>query len=307
MKKLNHIWIFSDSVAGHEIQSLALANSIASQYSLFHCGIRQPWLSFAPRILPKFGKNIIWEKQQPDLNQRPDAIITCGRRMAAVGKYYKRLIRCKHIQILNPGDRLKNYDLLICPEHDQLSGKNTISSKGSLHNITHTSLSHKKLHCIEKNTEYAKKMVSVFIGNPGKAFFKQLPAIAADIKRHFPQLQLMICASRRTHRKQYGIIRQAFKTARLCWLNENDGENPYACLLACSQVLIVTADSINMVSEACASDKQVIAIAQKYISPKHQRFIASLDDRLSQFGDPIIKHQNIDTLGDVSRQVLARL
>ncbi|MBL4659030.1 MAG: mitochondrial fission ELM1 family protein [Alcanivoracaceae bacterium] len=307
MKKLNHIWVFSDSIKGHEIQSLALASKIANNINIFHCGLRQPWLSFAPRILPGFGKNIIWEKHKPDLNQRPDAIITCGRRMAAVGKYFKRQGNSKHIQILNPGDNHKKYDILVCPEHDRLIGQNIVSSKGSLHNISSTSLSHIKLKCKEEGKGYNNKIVSVFIGNPAKGFFKELDKLATNIKQYFPNHDLIICGSRRTHRKFHAIIRSHFNSARLCWLSEKDGDNPYHCLLACSEVLIVTADSINMVSEASASNKQVIAIAQGYISPKHKRFIHSIKDRLSKFGDAQVVHRPIDNINDVLQQVLNKL
>ena len=306
MKKLNHIWIFSDSIQGHEIQSLALASKIGNNINLFHCGLRQPWLSFAPRILPGFGKNIIWQKHKPDLNQRPDAIITCGRRMAAVGKYFKRQGDSKHIHILNPGDSLKKYDIIVFPEHDRLVGPNIISSKGSLHNVSTTSLSHIQLKCKKEGKLYKNKIVSIFIGNPAKSFFKKLDKLATEVKQYFPNHDLIVCGSRRTHKKFHTSIRNSFNKVNLCWLSDKDGENPYHCLLACSEVLIVTADSINMVSEACASNKQVIVIAQNYISPKHKRFIRSLKDRLSEFGDIQTEHQPIDTITDVARQVLNR-
>jgi len=307
LKKLNHIWVFSDSILGHEIQSMALATKLANTISIFHCGLRQPWLSFAPRILPGFSKNIIWKEQKPDNTQHPDAIITCGRRMAAVGKYFKRRGNSKHIQILNPGDNHKKYDILVCPEHDRLIGQNIVSSKGSLHNISATSLSHIKLKCKEEGKLYNNKIVSVFIGNPAKGFFKELDKLAINIKQYLPNHDLIICGSRRTHKKFHTIIRSSFNSARLYWLSEKDGNNPYHCLLACSEVLIVTADSINMVSEACASNIQVIAIAQDYISPKHIRFIHSIKDRLSEFGDVQAVHRPIDNISNVLQQVLNKL
>ena len=118
MKKLKQAWIFSDSIIGHELQSKALADSICQSTHIYHCGLRQPWLSFAPRILPGFGKNIIWKNSsKPDIKNLPDIIITTGRRMAAIGKHFKRKYHLKHVQILNPKDSPKNYDVLICPEH----------------------------------------------------------------------------------------------------------------------------------------------------------------------------------------------
>ena len=292
---------------GHEIQSMALATKLANTNSLFHCGLRQPWLSFAPRILPGFSKNIIWKKHKPDISQHPDAIITCGRRMAAVGKHFKRQLNCIHIQILNPGDNHKKYDIVVCPEHDNVIAKNIITCKGSLHNISVTSLNLIKEQCKKTSKFYNNKIISVFIGNPAKGFFKELDKLAINIKQHFADHDLIICGSRRTHKKFHTRIRNSFPNAKLCWLNNEDGDNPYQCLLACSEVLIVTADSINMVSEACASNKQVIATAQDYISPKHKRFIHSIKHRLSEFGDAQAVHEPIDSISDVLQQLLNKL
>lgn len=300
MKKFKHIWIFSDSIMGHEIQSIALASKLADKIELFHCTLRQPWLSFAPRILPRFGKNIIWKQIQPNTSQGPDAIITCGRRMAAVGKFFKRKIGCRQIQILNPGDNHTNYDVLICPEHDRLKGNNVINSKGSLHNISPESL--EKIKCQEA-FEIDKKIVCLILGNPAQGFFKELDELAIQISHFFPQYQLMICGSRRTPRKYYSTINKAFPKARAVWLTEKNGDNPYQALLACSHSLLVTADSINMVSEACATSRCVIAIGQNYISPKHQRFIASIKNRLSDFDDLKEKNVPLNTLNNVVKKM----
>lgn len=283
MKKLNYIWIFSDSIKGHEIQSQALAAGLAKNVQLFHCSIRQPWLSFAPRILLRFGRNIIWENVTPDCKNPPDAIITCGRRMAAIGKYFKRQCQCKHIQILNPGDDAKKYDVLICPEHDGLKGKNIISTKGSLHGINTTWLKEKKVQCQQQSSDFSNKIVALFLGNPGKGFYKELEHLAKQIKQYNNDADLYVCGSRRTHKKHHDKIKQHFNFAKHIWLSPFDGDNPYPCLLACSDAFIVTVDSINMLSETCATDKPVIVIAQQYISPKHQNFIASIANRLDTF------------------------
>lgn len=298
MKKFNHIWIFSDSILGHEIQSQAVASQLSSHVQLYHCTLRQPWLSFAPKILPKFVNNIIWENNQPDINQPPDAIITCGRRMAAIGKYFTRLLNCKHIQILNPGDNPKNYDVLICPEHDELKGKNIITSRGSLHNIKDQSLT--KIKCEIK----PEKLISLLLGNPARGFFKEINTLSQQINHFFPDYALSVCGSRRTPEKQHDSIRNIFSIAHSMWLSKKDGDNPYQYLLACSDVIIATADSINMVSEACATSKTVIVTGHKYISPKHKRFIKSINERLSEFGQLKEVNEPLDTLEEVTNKIV---
>ncbi|MCF6319696.1 MAG: mitochondrial fission ELM1 family protein [Proteobacteria bacterium] len=302
MEKFNKIWIFSDSIAGHEIQSKALASKLSDCVTLFHCTIRQPWLSFAPRILPRFGKNIIWEKQQPGTSQQPDVIITCGRRMAAVGKYYKRQLNCKHIQILNPGGNPGKYDVLICPEHDKIEGKNIIKTQGSLHSISLKSLKTVKCHSPTSN-----KTISILLGNPSDGFFNNLNILREKIQLYFPNHQIMLCASRRTPSKHYSSIKTAFSKAKLIWLNEEDGENPYFQLLACSDIIIVTADSINMLSEVCATEVPVIVIGKNDVSPKHKRFIDSMEYRLSTFENLKPINQPLNTLEVLVQEIKQRL
>ncbi|MFK8013750.1 MAG: mitochondrial fission ELM1 family protein [Marinicellaceae bacterium] len=299
MEKLNHIWVFSDSIVGHEIQSIALAQKVSNTMEVFHCGLRQPWLSFSPRILPGFAKNIIWSKQKPNPKQPLDAIITCGRRMAAVGKYYKRLTNTKHIQILNPTDSVENYDVIVCPEHDNLLAPNVIQIKGSLHAInTQYLLPYKKPQ---------NKSIGILLGNPSKHFFNNIELKLNQINESYPHHDLYVCGSRRTPKRFFQKIKKACEQAKVCWLDETDGTNPYLSILANSDVLMVTADSINMVSEACATDKTVIILAKNQVSLKHKRFVNSLQERLSAFGVLNSRPIPLNTLTQGAQQVLLKL
>ncbi|HOP22284.1 MAG TPA: ELM1/GtrOC1 family putative glycosyltransferase [Gammaproteobacteria bacterium] len=298
MKRFKNIWIFSDSIAGHEIQSVSLAELLSDNISIYHCTIRQPWLSFAPRRLPRFGRNIIWKSNQPNLSQSVDLIITCGRRMAAVGKYFKKLLQCQHIQILNPGDNAEKYNLLICPEHDNQKGRNILSIKGSLHPISTQSLSN--FDC----SKISPLSVGLFLGNPSSKFFEQLDSLKQQISQSFPDHHVYVCGSRRTPKTESSRIKKVFSNSRNVWSGDDDGENPYISMLACCEVLIVTADSINMVSEACATDKNVIVIAESEASPKHQRFIHSIKERLSTFEQLKSDVEPLETLIELKNQVL---
>jgi mitochondrial fission protein ELM1 len=281
---------------------MAIATKMSSSVQLFHCSIRQPWLSFAPRILPRFGRNIIWEKTFPDLKKPPKLIISCGRRMAAVGKFYKRKTKAKHIQILNPGDNPKKYDVLICPEHDRLTASNIISTKGSLHAITE-----KYLYTVKNSSEnkflQPEKIICLMLGNPARNFFETLVKLHNNIRENFPGFSLIICASRRTPKKHHDRIRQVFSEAHLIWFNEQDGKNPYLNLLASAHVFLVTADSINMMSETCATNKPVVALAKEFVSPKHQAFIQSLDFRLSTLNQLNTNDQPLTTVQSVVDQL----
>ena len=67
-----------------------------------------------------------------------DIIISCGRKSVIPSIYLKKSSKKKifNIHIQDPKVSLGNFDLVIAPEHDNLIGKNVITSKGSIHYLT---------------------------------------------------------------------------------------------------------------------------------------------------------------------------
>ena len=56
------------------------------------------------------------------------------------------------------------------------------------------------------------------------------------------------------------------------WIWDGSGDNPYMGYLALADVLVVTADSVNMVSEAAATGKPVFVVDLKGGSRKFRLF-----------------------------------
>jgi hypothetical protein len=61
------------------------------------------------------------------------------------------------------------------------------------------------------------------------------------------------------------------------FLWEGDGENPYLSILACSQALLVTADSVNMVGEAAGAGVPAHVFAPSGGAPKIAAFLDALE------------------------------
>jgi mitochondrial fission protein ELM1 len=65
---------------------------------------------------------------------------------------------------------------------------------------------------------------------------------------------VLLTTSRRTPRELREALRhRRVETPGLTWLGEADGPNPYAGLLAWADRIVCSPDSVNMVSEACAT------------------------------------------------------
>lgn len=278
MNKVNLCWVFSDGRKGHEIQSMTLAKALAEQVELFPFTLKQPWLTFAPRRLPRFDLAINGSIE-PQITTPPDLIITTGRKAAAVGKHYKstlsaQSISCKHIQILNPKDNFNKYDWVLIPDHDGVKGENVVNFVGSIHPYNQQWFEQ------DKDESYSQYL-AIFIGNPKKEYFnKAFAAEIATIQKHFKDSPLYYCGSPRLSPNSKEIIKNLVRAQDKIWLDELDGPNPYESLLKNAKKIFVTSDSINMVNEACASSVPVSILADKYLSsPKHHRFLNSLIKR----------------------------
>ena len=60
------------------------------------------------------------------------------------------------------------------------------------------------------------------------------------------------------------------------WLDEADGPNPYAGLLGWADFIVCTADSVNMLSEACATDAPVYVHGVEAVGGRPRRFVDRL-------------------------------
>ena len=81
----------------------------------------------------------------------------------------------------------------------------------------------------------------------------------------------LITPSRRTHQRLISAVDAATRSApRVIW--DGTGDNPYAGFLAHADALVVTADSVNMTGEACATGRPVYVFEPSAGSDKFRRF-----------------------------------
>ena len=85
----------------------------------------------------------------------------------------------------------------------------------------------------------------------------------------------MITPSRRTHQRLIAAVDAATRgSPRILW--DGSGANPYPQFLAQADALVVTADSVNMTGEACATGKPVYVFEPSAGSAKFRRFHSAL-------------------------------
>ena len=82
---------------------------------------------------------------------------------------------------------------------------------------------------------------------------------------------LLVTPSRRTGAANEAVLHERLKgLSAFIW--DGSGENPYLGMLALADYLVVTSDSVSMVTEACATGKPVYVIEVESRSRRHGRF-----------------------------------
>ena len=274
-------WILSDGTIGMEVQAVALAESLNLNYNIKY--INPHWINRVfpnlaqfPGIPPSSGP------QSEFIKPFPNILITCGRRHAGASIALKRIsngsIYTIHIQ--DPRINLKLFDLLIVPDHDPSRGNNVITSRGSLNRIT-PSLIRNEAQLISKQTKtLVGRKVAVNIGGNTKGFKvnnKLASSIALQLKIFADDhnCSLMITTATRTSESLKSTLASLTVNPNIT-LWTSGKPNPYLGFLGTADIIIVTSDSINMISEACSTGKPVYVLSLGKTTPRREKFLSSM-------------------------------
>jgi mitochondrial fission protein ELM1 len=274
------LWTLTDGNAGNRRQADALAAALArGPVTDWMLEPEAPWRWCAPRALPgataAFGPSFTLALAQP-----PGLAIGCGRQ----GALATRLLRergSKAVQILDPRIDTHHWDLVIAPEHDGLSGDNVITLLGSLNPVDTLWLAQARA-AFASFADLPRPRTAVLLGGPSaharfdiatfEALARQLDAALASDGG-----SLMATTSRRTPMDVVAALRQRYvDTPNVVWCGDADGINPYPGMLAWADRIVATPDSVNMLSEACATDAPVFVFDPDRVSGRPRRFLDAL-------------------------------
>jgi len=276
-------WIVTDGAVGNQKQCEALAHYLGLSTEVFQIGLKQPWETLAPLITSAGQYAIKGELADRLGGPWPDVLITAGRRSALASIVLRRLSQgqIKTVHVLNPKISPEKFDCVVCPRHDQLNGRNVIQMLGAPHIIDQELLS-------EARTDWAKRLkplgeprVAVLIGASNRAYQigpDYLQQMLITAKRLAGDLgSLMVTTSRRTPQELVSYLKQQLSDDQVkLWTGPEDGENPYFGFLAWADQIVVSADSVNMISEASGTGKAVYCSPPDSGNAKFRRFYQSM-------------------------------
>jgi len=264
------VWLLTNDAVGLRNQVIGLAEHVGWPFELKLVNLRKPWRWLPGHFIPHAQTKLTAEST-PLCAPWPDLIISCGRLGAAVALGVKRASKGKTftVHIQNPQIPLHLVDIIAPPRHDGLKGKNVFPTRGALHHVspqkiaTAVEVQHAR-HPELKNIKSHQPIIGVLIGGSNatatltpeksRALINQLCAAAQKQNAH-----LWITASRRTGAANIAAM-QAELSHTAHWFWNNEGENPYHAILGMADYLIVTGDSVSMVSEAASTGKPIYTI-----------------------------------------------
>lgn len=265
------VWAVSDGRAGNAAQVRAVLQALGDTrrwIQIAHIAgeaHRADPLVLSPRIpwrwlpadkwpnpltaLPKDQRNLLGPPW-------PTVWVAAGRRSAALTRAVRELSGGKTltVQILDPKISPDNFDLLVTPAHDEVSGPNVIQTIGSPSYFAPDLIEQAGQSFADLADERGKSAIVILGGNSKAHTFTDAAAERLDSQLRTLAGQgwrLRITTSRRTPVQVVAKFRaMADEIGARFWAGPEDGENPYLAWLVFSDCAIVTEDSANMLSDA---------------------------------------------------------
>lgn len=273
-------WIISDGKAGNLTQCLGVANALGLAPEIKE--IRPRGLS---RLIAPYGPVSARERfGQPGSQFAapwPALAIACGRLTTPYIRAIRKASRLKTFTVilLDPKTGANTADLFWVPEHDKRRGANVITTLTSPHRYAPEVIAELRKVMPDDIAALSSPRVAVLIGGPNGDYTydaqdrERLLQLLRQLSEQ--RVSLMITCSRRTPPDLVAEIAVATRGSP-CIFWEGSGANPYPQFLAHADAFVVTADSVNMVGEACATGKPVHVFFPSGGSAKFARYHSSL-------------------------------
>lgn len=293
------VWILTDNRIGSNNQSIAVGESLSD--NCVKKNIVYNKFIFLPNLIRQNTLLGINRKKSDNIyDNLPDVVICAGRRLSSVALNIKKRSKGKAfvINIMHPNLNFGKFDLVILPKHDCTSSnilnkyQNIIETNGTLNRVNREKIAEENNKWNDFFKDYKHPLFSLIIGGDTKDYkfnpddfgnmVKKLSDIVSKVNG-----SLLITTSRRTS----DLCVEKMKSNLHCeyylydWKFENDEANsnknelgnPYYALLGISDFLIITGDSMSMVSEGCSTGKPVyIYMPENSMAKKHKLFCNNL-------------------------------
>ncbi len=271
-----HATLLTEPYAGLEAQAMGLAEAAGLEPHAMPIAIRRPWHLLSARLWPA-------PLLAAPLPPIPDGVLLSAGGTAAILARATRRPGLRTVQIQHPRIDPAAFDVVVVNRHDDLAGPNVIVTRTALHRATALRLWLAGEQWAARLAHLPRPLVSVLIGGSnGRFTFGVTEAQALGAQLAGLGTGVAITPSRRTDPAALAALRTAVPDA---WVWDGTGDNPYFGMLALADAIVVTEDSVSMISEACATHAPVYVARLPGRSRRIRQFTQYLieDGRVREF------------------------
>ena len=259
------IWLVDAYRAGEQGQVRALAEAL--DWPLATKTLSYRGAVVWPHVLGQASIAGITARSRAQLRPPwPDLVLSSGVRNEPVCRWIRRQSggRTRYVHVGRPWGPLDSFDLVITtPQYRVPDHPRVLHNTLTLHGINAASLARAREHWERRFAELPHPRVAVVVGGDSGPFTFG-PKAASRLGREASELaasrggSLLVTTSARTRDSAVDALRRNIGVPHYFYRwRAQDRENPYLGMLACADRVIVTGDSIAMLSEACATAKPV--------------------------------------------------
>jgi mitochondrial fission protein ELM1 len=265
-------WILSEGFAGLQAQALGLAEAAGLTPELRVLAPRAPWKWLAPSLWPAPLAAVSDAVRAP----LPGLVIGCGGVAAAVGVALRKG-GSPVVQVQHPRMNPSRFDLIVVNRHDELTGPNVVVTRTALHRATPVRLVEAAGRWRPHFEHLKRPLVAVLVGG-SNGRFRLDAAVGGNLAGQLAAMMrrdgvgVAVTPSRRTDPAVTRLLATALvPLGGYVW--DGSGDNPYFGMLALADAIVVTMDSVSMVSEAVATEAPVMLAALPGRSRRNRLFI----------------------------------
>ncbi len=307
-----NILILNDGKAGHLRQSQAVAAVLSEYFKengltvkveteeiLFKSRFAKTLLQLSSCISGKFTcqgclsclKVLLHKKVYDSLiKKKPNVVISCGASVTPVNFLISRENLAKSIVLMQPSIlSTAKFDLVIVPEHDNPpKRKNIIVTEGALNLINENYLKEQADKLCKTLGLNKGFYIGLLIGGDAGNFHLKKDTVLEVLRQVKSACEnlgadILVTTSRRTSREIEDTLKEELRGYSNCKMliiaNEKNIPEAVGGILGLSQIVITSAESISMISEAASSKKYVLVFTSANLDKKHARFLKNFSQK----------------------------
>ena len=229
----------------------------------------------------------------------PDLVLTAGRRNELVARWIKQRAggRTRLVHVGRPWSNPRQFDLVVSNRQYLLeAGANVIVNDLPLTDLSDAALAADRATWRAKWAAFARPWTVLLVGGDTGPFVfspAQARRLAAQVNAKMAHTggSLLVTTSGRTASRSADALLAALDRPAYVYRWPSREPSPYRGLLACADEFIVTADSMSMLTEACATTTPVwlfepLDARPAWRSPAAYRWMPFVDRVATAIGPP---------------------